>query len=307
MKLGGKKKSTPDDGDDGGYPMPDLPDSLDADERGWLMRSPITLWLAVIIVLAAVVGAVVVLAFGGGDDDDTASGPATSAPPASATLTPSGEDTADQFRAPTVDFNNRRVDVPVNPYGQPLEQTDRSSSSASFEPNDPLPAPAGMKWENFFGLVLPYSTSDGPTSVSGPIVSGFAHTPQGAALAGQHLFARQAQGSQAARHAVAVRQTVATDEPTRQRYIATIDVAEPPITSPNLFLRPDAFRVTSYAPDFAVVQYAVPVGFGGQDAVSTWAVAQQQLVWSDGQWKIKVGDPDPKLPQTNSLLGWTTW
>ncbi|MBJ7287562.1 hypothetical protein [Williamsia sp.] len=306
MKLGGKKTTTPDD-EGGGYRIPDLPESLDADERSWMMRSPITLWLSVIVLLAAVVGAVVVVAFGGSNDSAKSFAPEVSAPPpASTTVSPSGSSPAGEFGAPSIDYNNRRVDVPINVYGQPLEQSSRSSSSA-FDAALPLPVPTGMKWEYFFGLALPYSTSDGPTILDGPLVSGFAHTPQGAALAGYQIFGRQLQGSQDARRAVAQGQTLAGDDAAHKRYIDEAITPGAPAVKPRLLLRPDAFRVISYAPDFAVTQYAVPIGFGGQDAVTSWGVVQEQLVWSGGNWTLKIGDPDPQLPQTNSLLGWTTW
>lgn len=277
------------------------------DHRVWVMRSPVTLWAAAVIVVMAIVGGLVLAISGGGTDADPT--PLPAAPPATPrTAAPARPDQAGAdtgFGTPTIDFANRRVDVPHNPYGQPLPQNG-TATAAPWSANAVVAAPAGVKWELFFGLVLPYSTSDGPTALDGPLPSGFAHTPQGAALAAYQIFGRQLEGDRAARTMVARELTVAATAAGHDEYVNQVAGAAA-LAHPQLFLRPDAFRIVTYDPDFVVVQFAIPIGYGGQDAVQSWEAIQHQLVWSAGVWKMKTGDPDPQLPQIDSLAGWTPW
>ena len=53
-------------------------------------------------------------------------------------------------------------------------------------------------WQQVDGVPMPFSTSDGPTAVDGELPTGFAQTPQGAALAAQQLSARSSASKEGA-------------------------------------------------------------------------------------------------------------
>ena len=119
-------------------------------------------------------------------------GPDSAAPPAS----PSAEAAPDpteggileggQFRTPTTDPFGRRLDVPVNQEGQALPQ----ASGQPLPETDTTTAPRGLSWQLTRYGALPFSTADGPSEAQDCQIEGFAHNPQGAALAGLHLAYR---------------------------------------------------------------------------------------------------------------------
>ncbi|MBM4543059.1 hypothetical protein GS463_29855 [Rhodococcus hoagii] len=71
--------------------------------------------------------------------------------------------------------------------------------------------------------------------------------------------------------------------------------------------RPDAFRVTGWSDDnsYAVIEYALrDMRTGTQTG---WFTARFEVVWQDGDWKLR--RPSTQLPPQNltSLAGWTQW
>lgn len=92
---------------------------------------------------------------------------------------------------PEFDTLGRVTYVPKDPNGVVLEQITPPAGRAADA------APAGVMLQRIHGnMVLPFSTSDGPTAVdSSGVATGFAHTPQGAALAGAHYMAYLAAGN----------------------------------------------------------------------------------------------------------------
>jgi hypothetical protein len=86
---------------------------------------------------------------------------------------------------PQFDALGRVAYVPKDPNGVILEQTPPPAGRAADT------APLGVMLQRIHGnMVLPFSTSDGPTAIdSWGVATGFAHTPQGAALAAAHYMA----------------------------------------------------------------------------------------------------------------------
>ncbi|OZD15816.1 MULTISPECIES: hypothetical protein [Nocardiaceae] len=141
--------------------------------------------LVVVIILAGIVVSLVVLQ----RDQDT---PLVSvdAGGSSAPATPNPE--AGLFEPdPEFDALGRVTYVPKNPNGVILEQSPPPPGRSADT------APSGVMLQRIHGnMVLPFSTSDGPSAIDASgVATGFAHTPQGAALAAAHYMAYLASGN----------------------------------------------------------------------------------------------------------------
>ncbi|MBF6331810.1 hypothetical protein [Nocardia transvalensis] len=223
------------------------------------------------LIAAAVVGLVVT------DSRDTT--PPSPTPPATTSRAANGQ-AAVPSKVPTADLFGNRLDVTVSEAGEALAQ------DPSQRPNPAVPdylwvPPAGLRWQRGWGgAALPVSTSDGPARIETGVASGFANTPQGAALAACDALAR----------ALAAPDGV-WQQVVRTRFLgggqALIDRFDRSRTTPNsarYVTVPDGVRVlASYQPDFAVVQIAVRARAG-------WTYGTWPMAWSDGDWRVRVPD-----------------
>ncbi|ATL72545.1 hypothetical protein CRH09_39950 (plasmid) [Nocardia terpenica] len=263
---------------------------------------------AVVFVAVLIAAGTIVLVTRGGDDH----GAKPTAPPTPSSAPP-GPGTATGFGIPETDPFGRRIDMPNNAYGQPLEQT-----APHREPGDPewlTAAPAGTRgpgakggWQRVYGAVVPFSASDGPTRIQDGVPTGYAHTPQGAALAAAFLM-----WETAARPA---------DRPLRERMVvmSANDLAEfdrlkaagklpdrRPDSETRYMLAPDAFRIRSWADDLCVVELATRTE-PDKTGTPRWLGNQLAMVWDGSGWRMRLA-ADQKLPQEAlaSLAGWTPW
>lgn len=285
-------------------------------ETGGPVRNPIVTVLAfafVVFIVIAVVVAIVLAVRGGHSDDPAASpttAPAVSAAPPSGPVQGADDPAYRGFGDPTVDRFGRRVDVPKWSGGWALDQ--ERVSRAPYDPNTPIVAPTGMVWEKVNdGAIVPFSTSDGPSRVSGGQAFGFAHTPQGAALAGWSIVQRIGVAVNSEAQTMYDTQTVMTPQQ-RDATNAAIAAQGPWFrnitdTALSYQAQADAVKVSTYAPDFAVVEYATKTP-DADDGTPQWATFRTQLLWSDGDWKVQYDSTgqDPTGTIT-SLEGWTAW
>ncbi|MGE2767151.1 hypothetical protein ACQGAO_00190 [Rhodococcus sp. 1.20] len=152
----------------------------------WLATSRTTGIAAAVFcaLLAVVVAVAVVIAVTRDDDSVGAGAPTATQPPATA---PAKPDSGTAFGVPSADLFGRVIANPVNPRGQALPQS--QADRPSFKEGDPVPAPEGLMWQQVGPFILPFSTSDGPTSSRWPIGHGFRSHPPGRCarcLADQH-------------------------------------------------------------------------------------------------------------------------
>ncbi|QXQ15424.1 hypothetical protein [Skermania piniformis] len=213
------------------------------------------------------------------------------------------------FGAADVDLFGRRVDVPDNPAGQPLAQTPGTQK----RPTDSdwlTAAPKGMDgpggWQRVYGVSVPFSSSDGPARIDGGLAVGYAHTPQGAALAAAQISyrmnARPADRDLYARQVgVAPQQLAQFDRLVSDNKLP----AQQPEKVTRFLIASDAFQVESYADDMAIVRLAArgPTVEGRQ----TWLATRLVTVWQDGDWKLKPVTGRPQTETLTSLIGWTPW
>ncbi|MFD4356811.1 hypothetical protein ACFWPX_29965 [Nocardia sp. NPDC058518] len=264
----------------------------------WLIGSKTTFWLAFgFFGFAILAGAGVLFARFTSGDDAAAAG-TTSSAAAPTTSAPAGGG----FGTPSADTLGRPVEHPRNPAGQPLAQTPAAPTDYQCElpPNCPAAeVPQGLMWQEVKPWVLPFSTSAGPARVEGPLAFGFQRSPQGAALAAWQIAWRAASSREnfdlfLARQAAGEPQDFESMKATKDwDYSDRVSAAK----------RPSAFRITGWQPSgFAVIQFAVPSTPG------TWSVIALNVVWQDGDWKLRAPGGSTQHSQTLvSLAGWTQW
>ncbi|MFI5775942.1 hypothetical protein [Nocardia sp. NPDC051570] len=255
---------------------------------------------AAVIALIVIVGVFMYV----GRDTSSHSGAADPGPAPTAGIGATG------FAEPEVDLFGRRIDIPNNPAGQPLPQ-DESKQRHPGDPDWLTAAPVGTTdprgWQRVYGASVPFSTSDGPTSIEDGLAVGYAHTPQGAALAAAQITYRL--NARPADRDLYVRQVRATAQ-----QIAAYDKArsagrlpeQQPERITRYLIAPDAFQIENYADDLAIVRLAArgPVNDGKQ----VWAAVRLIMIWDGGDWRLK--PTEARAPQTDyvdSLGGWTKW
>lgn len=289
--------------------MKDSPTAPDTESSGWLDSHPKAKWLATsrttgyfsaaVVVLVVVLVTIIVIR-GRSDDTPTATLPSTPVTTSATTAPQSVPGSAGGFGPSIADPFGREISVPANEQGQVLPQTDPGERPA-FTAGTPVPAPQGIKWERIGATVAPFSTSDGPTRIEGRLAYGFAHTPQGAALAGFHIGARGLRSGEDLWTTYDKQYVADPGVIERQRaHLAASGDQDFQIGRALVF--PEAFKITSYTGDFAVVQYAFPISGGGR-----WNVGQNSLIWTDDGWKIRLTDVPTPQPQISTLNGWTRW
>ncbi|WP_067471607.1 hypothetical protein [Nocardia amamiensis] len=234
----------------------------------------------------------------GGHDDDAQP---QSRPSASAAPTTTAPNAPGGFGPPSADMLGRPVAHPNNAAGQALPQkpVSRDDYRCDTPPNCPAPAaPESVMWQEVKPWVLPFSTSDGPARVEGPLAEGYTRTPQGAALAAWQIVWRAA-SSREVFDAVMAHQIVGTPEDLAQmRATKQWDYSG----TSALALRPSGFRITGWQGDFAAIQYAVPAHSPG-----VWNVVPIEVVWQDGDWRMRAPHTPAAKLTVVSLSGWTTW
>ncbi|WP_225727363.1 MULTISPECIES: hypothetical protein [unclassified Nocardia] len=230
--------------------------------------------------------------------------------PAASSTVATGEAAGTGFAAPEVDILGRRIDIPNNPAGQPLPQ-DPSRQRKPADPDWLTAAPEGTTaphgWQRVYGASVPFSTSDGPARIEDGLAVGYAHTPQGAALAAaqiayrlnarpadRDLYARQVRAN--AQQIAAYDRALAADKLPKQQ----------PEKITRYLVASDAFKIDDYADDLAILRLASR----GQvlDGKQTWSAVRLVMVWDAGDWRLKpTSSTGAQAESVESLQGWTPW
>lgn len=208
--------------------------------------------------------------------------------------------TASPAQPPTTDLFGNRLDV-VGDEGRALPQDPATRPNPSSD--DYLTAaPARMTWQRGWGgAALPASGSDGPALIDHGIASGFADTPQGAALAACDALARTLAAPEGLWESVV-----------RARFIGDTDVFIARVTrsrsrtpdAARYVAVPDGIRVRDgYRPDFAVVDIVTRTHDGYTS--TSWPMAY------DNDWRVRLPDDIETLWKTSisveSLTGFGRW
>lgn len=278
-------------------------------------RNPIVTFAAIgfVVVIVACIGIAIWLRTSGSDDAHQPSRPTatvTAHPSAGPTPGSSADAANEGLGAPTIDRLGRRVDVPkwIGGWALPQEPLDRGPYNRAVA----VDPPAGMMWQKVNdGAIVPFSTSDGPIAVDGLTAIGFAHTPQGAALAAWQIISRIAATNNETAQSIYDRQVVMTDEQRAQ--VAKDMAAQGPsyrglsAAALSYMTQADAFRIRDYADDFAIIEFATPAE-NVDTSTPQWGTTRLLTSWENGDWKLRfpetLGDP---TGSTTDLSGWTRW
>ncbi|RDI67484.1 hypothetical protein DFR76_103555 [Nocardia pseudobrasiliensis] len=217
------------------------------------------------------------------------------------------------FAPPTTDMFGRRVDVPNNIAGQALAQNPAERHRAGapgWTTGAPTPAAGQGVWQRIFdGPVVRFSASDGPARIDGKAATGFARTPQGAALAAEQNYWRT--NANPTDRELLTRLVDVTPQYLAQ-YDALVAAGKvsprlPDKLTPLLFAS-DAFRVATFDDDHAVVEFARKAR-EVIDGQPTWVGMRLAVVWRDGDWKLTAVDSEQqvRIDSLRSIEGWTTW
>ncbi|PPJ35880.1 hypothetical protein C5E45_23860 [Nocardia nova] len=223
------------------------------------------------------------------------------------------------FGVPEADVFGRRVDIPQDPAGTIVAQ----HPELQKKPTDPdwlTATPAGLcqrqsggssvcspgGWQKVHGAVVPVSTSDGPTRIEAGVAAGYAHTPQGAALAAAYtVYEVAARPGDRILRSLRVLLTAADQQ---QFDTAAAEGRLPDQLdefSTRWMLALDGFRVDQYSDDYAVVSLAARALDDGQQP--TWSAATVPMVWHNGDWLLRGTGQQLPTRTIHDLAGWTTW
>ncbi|MRH92953.1 hypothetical protein GFY24_36995 [Nocardia sp. SYP-A9097] len=258
--------------------------------------------LKLMLLLSVAVVVITVTVFGVNNDRGH---PSDVSSPPSGKVTPSEGNVIDPTGVrgiPTTDLFGNRLEVPADPAGEPLAQ-DPAWRPDPEQSNYLTVAPSRLRWQRGWGgAALPVSGSDGPTSIERGVASGFADTPQGAALAACDAIARAFAAPDDIWPNVVRARYLGGGQPLVDRIAQSR--AETP-TAATYLVVPEGIRILpGYRADFAVVQIAVRASGG-------WAYANWPMAWHDGDWRVRVPDAieslwDPAIP-VGSLIDFGSW
>ncbi|WP_280427909.1 hypothetical protein [Nocardia brasiliensis] len=265
-----------------------------------------TLILALVVAALVLVGGVTAWVANRNSDDNKTTGTSatTSAP------MPSSDAGASGFAVPETDRFNRRIDIPNNQWGQPLSQTvpPRTARDADWL----TAAPAGTRekggWQKVTGAVVPFSTSDGPTGIRDGLPTGWAHTPQGCALAAAYIAyeVNARPGDRVIRERALTTSAADLAKFDADRAAGKIPDRAPAVVT-QWMLAFDAFKIGSWQEDLCVVKLASKTE---PDKVGAphWLGTSATMVWDGAAWRLRpptAGNPPQEAVPT--LAGWTTW
>lgn len=258
--------------------------------------------------LLVIGGAVAWIVHDRGDDTPGAAGPQVST---SATL-PAPTPGVTGFAAPTVDDFGRRVDIPNNPAGQPLSTT--TSPLSATDPQWLSAAPAGTTgpggWQKIYGAVVPFSTSDGPTRIDGNgLAAGWAHTPQGAALAAAYIWYMELARprDRVLREQLMVMTPEQLADYDRALTDGRITASAVPESVSRWMVAAEAFKIVSWNSDLCILRLATKAAPDSLGATS-WMSSEIAMVWDGDSWRRRL-PPSTLLPQEriHTLAGWIRW
>lgn len=249
----------------------------------------------------------VVIATTGRDEQTTPSAPSSEPSPA-----PSAP--AAQPGRVTSDLVGRQVSIVDAPAGQPLDQTGEPSAFPTG--TDVVAAPAGLELQQVpSGVTVMVSPSDGPTGTEQGVLTGYAHSPTGAAVLTANYIALGIElGSAYADFLDRYARELVAEDPTvieeiRARGHANDGSALPAAEG---FVAPRWFRFSNCTPEFCTVEAAMPSvadAVGQVDTIDISATAHPvvrvSMKWDDEQWQILSGRSLPPIEEIDG--SWAQW
>ena len=142
-----------------------------------------------------------------------------------------------------------------------------------------------LVWEDFRGVRLPHSPTDGPREVHDGLAAGFARTPRGALLAAMHICLRaDARWGHEVFEPTITRQVIG---PGADLLLSSArDSARAAHHGEDVRARVvfEGFRWLGYTPETATLDI-VSAGPGDSDSTAR-AATRIQVQWKDGDWRV---------------------
>ncbi len=183
--------------------------------------------------------------------------------------------------------------------GGPSSTPPASTSTAT--PTDPaataVPAapPPDVTWALWKGIALPASSSAGPTNVHDGIAEGYAHTPEGALIAGVQIMYRGGYGST---HEVIDRQVVAG--PGRDRLLTKRAAVDGSSGAPQIA----GFKYANYSDARADIALVLQTKEGSLTSLL------MSLSWDNGDWRLIPtldGEIVSSATAVPNIAGYVSW
>jgi len=188
------------------------------------------------------------------------------------------------------------------------------SAPAPDAPSDPRVSLAGLRWADFYGVMLPVSPVAGPRDTRSGLASGYSDTPPGAVLAavniavratpqfGPRIFRPTIDGQVTGPDASALLQSCAA------AYSQAVRAAHVKYGQPLglAYVVEQGFRLVSWSPAQATVDI-VSAGPGPQ-GVTARAATRVGLEWLRGDWRVVAppgGNWAASATEMSSLAGFT--
>lgn len=270
--------------------------------------------VAAAVVVVALVAALVLAVVTGGDESevgDTAA-PATSTAPeqAPADSPSTGPETTD------VDLVGRQVTVVESAGGTPREQTGEPGSFPAGQ--EMVGPPEGLELQRVTsGTTLMVSTSDGPETVEGDVMTGYSRSPGGAALLASNFMGLGLEMGDA--YADFAEQFMPGDVAEDPAFLEEIRARGASVDGRALmaaqgYSAPRWFRFGQCDENFCTVESAVPSIYEAVGEINSpdpnvgihdHQVSRVSMKWADDQWEII--SPRPMAPVTEIDGSWSKW
>jgi hypothetical protein len=189
---------------------------------------------------------------------------------------------------------------------QPAPATAGSATATSPSTVDegpttvPTAPPAGVTWQLYHTVALPFSTQAGPRHVTDSTATGYAHTPTGALLAAAQIPIRKLIAPDW--QAVVAQQVV--PGPGRDAFSTVRARVTDATPTPGELSQFAGFKFVNYSPNLATIQFVSRFVSG------TLQVATITVQWQAGDWK-EVLQPDggdsPTAQAVQNLIGYVQW
>lgn len=167
---------------------------------------------------------------------------------------------------------------------------DQKSDSAS---TDTTAAPMDVRWNNYRGVAVPTSSTDGPTNTDAVVPNGYTQTPQGAVIAaiqGQARLALAPDDTWAQTAQVIAAPGAGRDAYAIARAMASITEEADPAQTAQFA----GFRFADYSQEAATVWLATRMPDGALSASPT------RMVWHGEDWKVELPPPS-SAPDEDSV------
>ena len=180
------------------------------------------------------------------------------------------------------------------------EPTGATHASPVIEPL--LTAPP-VTWQLFSGVALPYSPTDGPRTVDGPVYAGYRRSQAGALIAAAQLGTRSLLTPGQGWREVTGRQLLPGVG--RDTFVAARATVDELTVPPGTYGQFAGFRVVTFTPDVAVLQLVSRFALTGRLQLTTTTVR-----WVGGDWMLELqpdGGSSPTAQAVPNLDGFVVW